>query len=206
MSLPNPTLALYAKPDGIQMRITAKTTDRENALNLIRGREAELRLLLQDYIWGADKDTIEDIISKLLIAKGLSVSVAESVTGGLLSSSFSNLPGSQRFFRGGITVLNDSIRSRFDSSLPAAVEADVNSAARLAVVARERFDSDIGIGIDGCLPTGPDMTAGKAFIAINIDHGEHNITQTYPSGTYQLVRRSVMHAFFCLRKVLLELD
>ncbi len=205
MSLPNPTLALYAKPDGIQMRITAKAADRESALKLISGREAELRELLDDHIWGADKDTLEGLVSRLLLNKGLSIAVAESVTGGLLSYSLNSIPDSQRFFRGGITILNDETRTKIDKGLPPAAGADVQSASLLAAIAREKFDSDIGIGIDGYLTPGTGMPTGKAFIAINISHGEHNITQTYPSGTYQLVRRSVMHAFFCLRKVLLEL-
>lgn len=205
MSLPNPTLALYAKPDGIQLRITAKAPDQEQARILINGRENDLRALLQDHIWGADKDTLEDIISRLLLNKSLSLAVAESVTGGLLAYSISGMPGSSRFFKGGLVVMDNKTRAGL-KIIPEKVEdADTRSAACLAEIARTQFGADIGIGIDGYVSTESGVATGKAFISINLRLGENNVTQTYPAGSYQLVRRSTVHALFCLRKLLLEL-
>jgi nicotinamide-nucleotide amidase len=205
MSLSNPTLALYAKPDGIQMRITAKADSKENALDLIRRREADLRQLLQDHIWGADKDTLEEIISRLILDKNLSIATAESITGGLLSYSLSNVPESKHFFKGGLTILNDDTRNELKLGTGTEDQVSPHSAALMAAVAREKFKADIGIGIDGYITHDEGIPVGKAFISINLQQGEHNITQTYPAGSYQLIRRSVMQAFFNLRKVLMEM-
>ena len=205
MAQPNPTLALYAKPDGIQLRITAKAADRTLASGLIETREKELRAILKEHTWGADKDTLEGIVSGLMISKGLTLATAESFTGGLLSSAMAVAPDSSRFFKGGIIVFEEQQRQTWSILSTNEEKADVNSASRLAMIARERFQADIGISIDGFLESAEGTVIGKAFIAISCPQGDHNITQTYPAGSYQLVRRSVTHALFSLRKVLLEI-
>ena len=53
----NPTLATYAKPDGIYLRITAKAATPEEAQAMISKREADVRSILNDYIWGLDDET-----------------------------------------------------------------------------------------------------------------------------------------------------
>lgn len=206
MSQANPTLALYAKPDGIQLRITAKAEDRSSAAKLIVTRERELQDILKEHIWGADKDTLDGIVSQLLISKGLTLATAESFTGGLLSSAVAGAPNSEQFFKGGTIVFDNKLRQSLDIISANGEKADFQSASRLARLAAERFQADIGIGIDGFVESSAGSTTGKAFIAITCPQGEHNLTQNYPSGSYQLIRRSVMHAFFNLRKVLLEMD
>jgi nicotinamide-nucleotide amidase len=100
MSLANPTLALYAKADGIHLRITAKSISKEGAQEIIGIRETQLREILRDNVWGTDNDSLEETVSQLIIDKGLSLAVAESFTGGLLSCSFSNEPEARSFYRG----------------------------------------------------------------------------------------------------------
>ncbi len=205
MSQSNPTLALYGKPDGIHLRITAKAADRDMADKLITTREQELREILKEHVWGSDQETLENIISQSIIAKGLKLAAAESFTGGLLSSSLAGAPDSEKFFQGGITVIGASRLKTLELSTAHSQKADPQSASRLALIARERFQADIGIGIDGFVETIDGIVTGQAFIAISCSQREHNITQSYPSGSYQLVKRSVMHAFFSLRKVLMEM-
>jgi nicotinamide-nucleotide amidase len=202
MSLPNPTLALYAKPDGIQLRITAKSTNREDAVALIRERENSLREILKDNIWGVDNESLEQMISQLLIAKGLSVAVAESFTAGFLAYSLSNIPESQQFFKGGIIIADDKTRTSLEI-VPKSTDAkgDIQTASRMASMARERFATDIGIGIDAAEAQGEDGM-GQAFISINIGGREHNISQSYRWRSQQLGRRSVTHTLFCLKKAL----
>jgi nicotinamide-nucleotide amidase len=204
MSQPNPTLALYAKPDGIQLRITAKAADPATAAKLIVSRESELRNILKDHIWGIDKDSMEGIISQILVTKNLTIAAAESFTGGLLCSSLAAAPHSNQFFNGGLVVFNAEQRSSLNIVSSNGEKADIQSANRLAELVRQRFQTDIGIGIDGFTESVESNFVGKAFIAISCQQGQHNITQTYPAGSYQIVRRSVIHALFVLRKVLLE--
>ncbi|HEX7475414.1 MAG TPA: CinA family nicotinamide mononucleotide deamidase-related protein, partial [Dehalococcoidales bacterium] len=203
MSNSNPTLALYAKQDGIHLRITAKAPDRDTSLKLINTREIELRNLLQDYIWGSDRDNLEEIVSTLIINHGLTVAAAESVTGGLLAYSISNLPASQSFFKGGLVISDDRSRAAFGITTDTVEKADSQSAALMAATARERFGSGIGLAIDGYLGQSGGSAPGKAFIAIDVNQGQKVFRQTYPAGSYLLIRRSVTQTFFALRQALL---
>lgn len=204
MSLASPTLALYAKSDGIQMRITAKADTREYAQELIRRRESELRQILKDNIWGADGDTLEEIISRLAIRKGLTLAVAESFTGGFLSYSLTSSPDSQNFFKGGLITLDDQTRASLGIMAQSGEKADDASASKMASIARRDFASDIGIGIDGYVENTPESITCKAYVAFSLKKGEYSIAQTYPGRPLLLVRRSVMHALFNLRAVLLD--
>ena len=149
MSNSNPTLALYAKQDGIHLRITAKGSDRATSLKLISTREIELRNILQDYIWGTDQDSLESIVGTLILNHALTVAAAESITGGLLAYSISNLPGSKSFFKGGLVISDNRSRAGFGITTGPVEKADSQSAALMAAIARERFGTDIGVAIDG---------------------------------------------------------
>jgi nicotinamide-nucleotide amidase len=205
MSRPNPTLALYAKPDGIQLRITAKAADKESAAQLTRGRETELRGILGNSIWGADKETLEGAISRLMLDRGLTLAVAESFTGGLLACSLANAPESEKYLKGGVIAIDDKTKAALEISAGPGGKIDIQTAARMAEYARKQFNADIGIGIDGYYESDSQIPAGKAYIAINQKQVDHNFAQTYPWRSNLLVRRSVMQALFSLRKVLLEI-
>jgi nicotinamide-nucleotide amidase len=204
MSLANPTLALYAKSDGIQMRITAKSDNREHAGELIRRRESELRGILKENIWGADNDTLEETISRLIIERGMSLAVAESFTGGFLSYSLSAAPDSNKFFKGGLTAMDEHNRLAQGIISQAGEKAGEASASRMADIVRRSFKTDIGISIDGYLDNTPDTVTCKAYIALSLKNGSQTISQAYPGRPLLLVRRSVMNALFALRKALLE--
>jgi nicotinamide-nucleotide amidase len=205
MSSPNPTLALYAKADGIQLRITAKAASRELAQVLIRARESELRHLLKDNIWGADNDTLEDTISCLLTEKGLTLAVAESITGGLLSYSLSSLTESARFFKGGIVALDAKIREDLKIIPDTLSKADIHSAERMSNLARNRFAADIGIGIDGCIDSNCEPPSGQAYIALSFKQKDTCVVHSFQWRPGQLARRSAMYALFILRNTLLGL-
>jgi nicotinamide-nucleotide amidase len=205
MSLSNPTLALYAKSDGIQMRITAKADNRERASELIRGREAELRQILKENIWGADNDALEEVVGQLILHKGLTLAVAESFTGGFLSYSLANISDSSRFFKGGIIALDSETRAKLEIVKEPDEKASLQTASRMAALARNRFVADVGIAIDGYVEHNDDIATCAAYIALNLERVERNLAQTYPGRPYLLVRRSVMHALFSIRTVLLTL-
>jgi len=205
MSSANPTLALYARPDGIQLRITAKAADRDTADKLIQEREADLRQIIKDNLWGADNDVLEVITGHLMIQKGLTLAVAESFTGGLLAYTLANVPESNRFFRGGIIAIDRETRASLNIIMDSPDDrADIQSTINMAEYARQKFVSDIGIGIDGYIESGTESPSGKVFIAISIKNSDQNIVQTYPWRPNALVRRAVMHTIFCLRSALLK--
>lgn len=178
----NPTLALYAKPDGINLRITAKAATESEAGAMLSQREQDIRKILDKYIWGADSDTLEGIIEKLLHDKKLTIAVAETFTGGLLAHSLAGIPG---YFKGGIV-------------LAANARAGDESALEMAKKARRQFKADIALAIDGRGATGTRVKR-NAFIAVVSGTKSAAIATGYPGNPQLIVRRTISHALIYLR-------
>ena len=111
-----------------------------------------------DTLFSEDGSTIDDQVAALLVGGGLSVAVAESCTGGLLSARLTDRPGSSEYFRGGVVVYSNEAKvslAGVDAGLIeqfGAVSTEVAEA--LADGAAARLEADIGIGITGI--AGPD--------------------------------------------------
>jgi nicotinamide-nucleotide amidase len=134
---------------------------------------------LGDCLWGTDNDTLDIIISRLIRARGLSIAVAESFTGGFLSFSLSGAPDSPRFFKGGLIVLDTGTRASLQIDPVSMEKADIHSASCMAEIAQTKFSADIGIGIDGYLKSEGILTTDTAFIAINLKQNNFNLARTY---------------------------
>lgn len=94
----NPTVAPYARPGQVDLRITAKAASEAGALALIAPVEAALRARLEPHVFGADDETLEAAVGALLRRKGLTLALAESCTGGLVGQRITRVPGSSDYF------------------------------------------------------------------------------------------------------------
>jgi nicotinamide-nucleotide amidase len=178
----NPTLALYAKPDGINLRLTAKAATQAAAAAMLSRREKDIRKILDKYIWGADSDTLEGIVGELLRERKLTIAAAETFTGGLLAYSLSVIPES---FKGGLVL----------ASKAAPTEA---STIKMAQTARAQFKSDVGLAIDGRGAAGRRLRR-NAFIAVVSAKKNAAVATGYPGSPQLLARRTINHALIFLR-------
>ena len=109
--LGNPTLAFQASGiEGIKVRITAKAADDAAAEAILAAEEVSLRRLLGDYVFGADEQTMESVVLDLLRERGLSLAVAESVTGGLVGARLTAVPGAGDVLRGGVVAYASDVK------------------------------------------------------------------------------------------------
>jgi nicotinamide-nucleotide amidase len=189
----NPTLALYARADGINLRITAKATTEKEVREILSKREAEIRGILDEYIWGADNDTLDGMTGKLLGEKRLTLAVAETFTGGLLTQFFTGHPGSEKYFKGGIILPTGGTR------------ASGKTAIALAEKARKQFKADIGLAIDGRGNAGS-RTKRNAYIAVAAGGKGSSTATGYPGNSQIMVRRTINHAIVYLRDFIKGLD
>ena len=210
LSSTNPTLAVYAKPDGIHLRLTAKAKTREEAEEMIAKRETEIHSILGDIFWGSDEETLESVVGNLLSEKGLTLATMESCTGGMLASIITDVPGSSEYFKGGLVAYTNEAKISYgiDATLidkHGAISAEV--AADMAGAARQRFRADIGVGITGV--AGPSEAEGKpagiAHIAIDDGKEKRLILGLYPPLRHEVKRRATHHALFELMRTLLSL-
>ncbi len=204
----NPTIGVYAKPDGVHLRLTAKAATQEAARRLIQPMEEELRRLVGDAVWGVDDDTLEAAIGAMLKERALTLATMESCTGGLLASTITDVPGSSVYFKGGYVAYTARMKMSLAVSAEliekhGAVSDEV--AADMARAARSNADADLGVAVTGV--AGPDELEGKPpgqmHIAVDDGTKPQSISYTYYQGRAASKRRAVTSALALLRRALL---
>jgi nicotinamide-nucleotide amidase len=146
----NPTLAFLASGiEGIKIRITAKAATHAEALQLIEAEDAELRDLLGTIVFGVDDDTIERAAGYLLEQAGLSLGVAESMTGGLVSSRIVDVPGSSGWFRGAVVSYDSQVKYDVLGVPDGMPVISAECAIAMAEGVRTVVGSDVGIAVTG---------------------------------------------------------
>ena len=107
-AMTNPTLAPYAKLNECMVRATAKAESAQAAEAMLAPLVDQVRAALGDVVYGVDVDSLEQVVSGLLRERGLTLSAAESCTGGLIAKRVTDLPGASEVFRGGVvSYVND---------------------------------------------------------------------------------------------------
>lgn len=158
--LGNPTLAFQASGiEGIKVRITAKAGDDEAAAIILDDEERQLRPLLDHYIFGVDQQTMESVVLDVLRERSLTLALAESVTGGLLTNRLSHIPEASEVFRGSVFTDHMGIRSKL-LAIPDGSDLTGEAVKSMAEAARRLFDTDVGLAATGVL--GPDERDGQA--------------------------------------------
>ncbi len=174
----NPTVALLAKKEGVCVRITAKfTPDRVD--EEIKRVEDKVREKLGYYIYGVDEETMELVVSSLLKKRGVTLSLAESCSGGLLSHRITSIPGSSNYYLGGVVSYSNEVKCNL-LGVPeklirekGAVSEEV--AKEMAKGARMVGRAHLGIGITGIAgPSGgtSDKPVGLVYIALSSEKKE----------------------------------
>lgn len=172
----NPTLATYAKPDAVDVRVTAKATTREEAEQLVAVAEAQVRHILGPHIFGIDKETLASVTGQLLQSRQQTLGVMESLTGGYLSNLITDVPGSSTHFIGGIVSYSSELKAQMGvpGDILATYGAVSEETARaMAHAARQQLHSDFAIGVTGV--AGPDRQedkpVGTVYIAVEGPEG-----------------------------------
>ena len=95
----NPTVGVLAYPGQVDVRITAKAASREEADGLIAPVEREARDLLGEHVFATDEETMQEVMGRILRARGLTVACYEGLTGGIVAQQLQEAAGPQ-FLRG----------------------------------------------------------------------------------------------------------
>ncbi len=206
----NPTIGVYARADGVQLRIAAKAATSEEARALIEPVEAEVRRILGNVIWGADEDTLEAAVGGLLREHNLAIATMESCTGGLLAHTLTNVPGSSDYFRGGLVAYTADMKVAFGVDAEVLERHGVISAEcaqEMARAARERLNADIGIGVTGV--AGPESQEEKppGTMHIGLDAGfttPEIVSYQFAQGREAVKRRAVTTALALTRRTLID--
>jgi nicotinamide-nucleotide amidase len=186
----NPTIAFLAQGiEGINLRLTAKAPDEATARELLDREEAELRAILGPLVFGVDGQKMERAVATLLIERGLTLGVAESLTGGLVGARLAETEGASAWLRGSIVAYDSKVK--FDLlGVPEGPVVSATAARAMAEGACAALRADIGLGVTGVAgpATQEDQPVGTVFMAVSVG-GRTDAAEHHFSGDRQLVRQ-----------------
>jgi nicotinamide-nucleotide amidase len=170
----NPTIALLARNSEIHVRLTAKASTNEEAEALIAGLEEKVRGRIGEFIFGINTQTLEEVVGDLLKAKNLTLSLAESCTGGQVTGRITDIPGSSEYLIGSVVCYSNRIKTAV-VGVPAQTLNDFGAVSEQTAISmargiRQNFQTDIGIGITGIAGPGgavAEKPVGLVYIAVD---------------------------------------
>ncbi|MGN1194457.1 MAG: competence/damage-inducible protein A [Acutalibacteraceae bacterium] len=174
LDMSNPTVAPYAKSAEALLRVTAKAENEKQAEELLKPIIDEIQERLNGYVYGIDKDSIEQATVELLKKKGLTAATAESCTAGLISKRLTDIPGSSAVFTCGITAYANEIKEKVlgvkKEHLRQYGAVSEVVAAEMAVGAVRLSGADAAVsvtGIAGPESDGTDKPVGLVYIGLS---------------------------------------
>lgn len=203
----NPTLAFLASGwEGIKVRLTVKAPDAAAATATLDDWEGRVRAVVGDVVFGTDNDTMESVVLDMLRARGLTLGLAESVTGGLVGGRITNVAGSSSVFRGGVVSYASEVK--FDVlGVDRGPVVSEEAAAQMAAGARRVLGCDVALALTGV--AGPDEQDGRAVgtlcAAVVLPDGS-TVSGTWmmPPARDQMRQMSVITALDFLRRTLIS--
>lgn len=152
------TIAFLASGwEGLKVRITARAADSAGAGRALDEVEGRVRGLIGDSVFGTDGDTMESVVLGLLADRGLTLGVAESLTGGLIAARLTDVAGASAAFRGGVVAYDRSVKTGVVGA-PDVAAVSEEMALGLAERVCDLLGCDVGLSTTGA--AGPDRHEG----------------------------------------------
>jgi nicotinamide-nucleotide amidase len=200
----NPTLAFLASGwEGLKVRLTAKATDRAACDVLLDEWDARVRDIVGTMVFGVDDETMESVVLDMMRARGWSLGLAESVTGGLLGARLTGVPGASDVFRGSIVSYATEVKQSV-LGVPAGPVVSEEAALAMAHGARRVLASDVALAVTGVAgPAEQDgMPVGTLSVGLVWPDGELTRTYRLPGQRQQMREFSVINALDLVRRTL----
>ena len=201
-----PTLAFLASGmEGLKVRITAKAASETEADTLLADEEARVRSIVGPIVFGVDDQTMESVVLDLLVDQGLRLATAESMTGGMVGTRLTEVPGSSRAYVGSMVAYDGDVK-RSLLGVPdgpvvgeAAVEAMAIGVCRL-------LGADASVAVTGV--AGPDpqdgQEPGTVWMATCVDGVVESVRVRWPFDRTRIRQFTVISVLDALRLRLLD--
>ncbi len=197
-------VAYLATAGQTKVKLTSTTPGGDVAVNAAATRARDL---LGDCVYGEAGDTLPSVLQRLLLARGATVAVAESLTGGLLAAELTSIPGASAVVRGSVTAYATDLKARVlgvDAALLAAEGAvHPEVAARMAEGVRSTMSGTYGVATTGV--AGPDPQDGKpvgtVYIAVAGPEGTTVLSLLFSGSRSRIRELTVVRALDLLRRV-----
>ena len=206
----NPYLGIYARRDGIQLRIIARSDSDDAARDLAAPVEAEIRRRLKDAIWGADDETAGSRICDLLATDGRTFAVLEGASGGAVATMMAAVRQNTKSFRGSMvagpggsplmTPVLETLLGGPQARLTGGLGGD--AAVSMAKAARQLLGSDVGVGITPMAIDDDTYPDGTLWVAAVSDEGQIQATSRFTQHREVAMQRAALFALVELANAL----
>ena len=167
------TIGFYPDFPEIQIVLSARCFSDTESLEKIKKAEVQVSTRLHHYIFAYDQETIEGVVASSLTNKGLTVAIAESCTGGLITDRLTNIPGSSSFLERSVIAYSNQAKTDLlgvpEEILKSFGAVSEQVAILMAQGVRTSGKTDIGVAVTGIAgPTGgsDEKPVGTVFIAL----------------------------------------
>ncbi len=169
----DPTIATYAKEGECSLRVASKRATKEEAVAAVDRMIEDVNQLIGEYIYSYDDEDLVDVVGKLLLEKHITISCAESCTGGLFAAALTDIPGISEVFERGIVTYSN--RAKMEELGVKAETLDKfgavspETACEMASGLAEKTGSDLCISVTGIAGPGggtAEKPVGLAYIGI----------------------------------------
>lgn len=198
--LPNPLT-------GVRLRLSIYGGDKTEEESRIEAQLIQLKEILGDALYSEQDDTLEGCIGRMLASAGKTVSVAESCTGGLISSLFTSIPGSSEYYLGSVTSYANSVKSGV-LGVPEDIIMEHGAVSEECVKAmaegvRRITGSDFSVATSGIAGPGggsEDKPVGLVWIAVSSQMGTEAYKMVFRGDRKRNIDRFAANALNLLRK------
>ena len=194
----------------VHLSLTVIDEDESEIKNTFKHLEKEIERSLGDSLFGADDDTMESVVGKLLQTKGKVLATAESCSGGLIGHKITTVPGSSNYFAGGVIAYSNALKEKLlgvDPDLLAKHGAVSSAVARaMADGIRHITAADISVAVTGIAgPTGgtPEKPVGTVFIGLSTPVETIDIPCRFSGNRWQVQELTAVKSLDMVRRLLL---
>lgn len=166
-------MAFLPSQFGVKMRITVEENTEEAAINKLSEIEQKIRLSVGRYIYGIENETMESVIGRLLNERGLTLAVAESCTGGLITNRLTNVAGSSSYFERGVVSYSNAAKVELlkvnEDTIAQYGAVSLEVARQMAEGIKATSGTDLGLAITGILGPGgatKEKPVGLVYVGI----------------------------------------
>lgn len=207
----NPTIAMYARIGFVEVRVTAKAADEETAKALVRPVEDELRKRLRRAAVTYNDETVAAALGRALLDRKLTMSCAESCTGGLVGSYITDVAGSSAYFLGSAGTYQDGVKTKLlgvsSETLRLHTAVSEETAAEMAEGSRKLYGSDIAVSTTGI--AGPDggtkeKPAGLVYTGVAGPWGTTVYKSVFPGERKEVKERAATKAVYHALQYIME--
>jgi len=199
------TIAFLASGmEGLKVRLTAKAATDAEVDALLADGEARVRAIVGDIVFGVDEQTMESVVLDLLVDQRLRLATAESLTGGMIGTRLTEVPGASRAFVGSVVAYDGGVK-RSLLGVPDGPVVSEEAVVAMALGACDRLGADVSVAVTGV--AGPDpqegQEAGTVWMATCVD-GEVEVDRTrWPFDRPRIRQFTVITVLDALRRRLL---